>query len=405
MDRLFGIHARITRGWVTTPIGMHLTGIFFFGLIALFWLTYGLKVAYGAARLPWLKSYAPAADADCPKISLVFAARDEQEKLPAALATLLEIDYPQLEIIAVDDRSTDATPRILDDFAARHARFRVIHISELPSGWLGKPHALQKAYEVSTGDWLVFTDADVKFHRDALRRVVALVRERALDHLTLLGDVERSGFWHTVLITFFGMGFQLATDLHQVGNPNSRAYAGVGAFQILKRRVYEACGTHRRLRMEVVDDMKLGKLVKQGGFRSGVAVAQDAVSVQWHLGMRNLVRGVEKNFFAGAQYSAAMATAHILSLLIMNVLPFGGLAFGHGWVRLLAAISVLIALCFHMGVDIVMRVSPLYCLTLPFGATLFAYMLLRSTIITLKQGGIVWRNTFYPLDELRKGIV
>jgi len=384
---------------------MYLFGILFFGLIAFFWVTYGLKVAYGAMRLPWLKSYVPAADADCPRISLIFAARDEQEKLPGALATLLAIDYPNLEIIAVDDRSTDATSRILDDFAARHASLRVLHLSELTPGWLGKPHALQKAYEASTGDWLVFTDADVKFKPDALRRVAAIVRERALDHLTLLGDVERSGFWDTVLITFFGMGFQLATDPYEVSNPNSRAYVGVGAFQILRRATYEACGTHRRLRMEVVDDMKLGKLVKLAGFRSGVAVAQDAVSVEWHLGLGNLVRGVEKNFFAGAQYSVLLVTAQILGLLLLNVLPFAGLAFGHGWVRLLAAVSVLVALGFHLGVDLVMRFSPFYCLTLPIGAILFAYMLLRSTIITLIQGGIVWRDTFYPLEELRRGSV
>jgi glycosyltransferase involved in cell wall biosynthesis len=384
---------------------MHFLGVLSFGLIAFFWITYGLKVAYGAVRLPWLRDYAPAGDADCPKISLIFAARDEQEKLPGALATLVAIDYPRLEIIAVDDRSCDATPRILDEFAAQHPQLKVVHVRELPKGWLGKPHALQKGYEVSSGELLVFTDADVKFTRDSLRRVVTLVRERELDHLTLLGDVERSGFWDTVLISFFGMGFQLATDPYNVSNPHSRSYVGVGAFQMLRRSAYEACGTHRRLAMEVVDDMKLGKLVKMAGLRSGVAVAQRYVSVAWHLGLGNLVRGVEKNFFAGAQFRASLAAAQILGLLMLNVLPFAGLLFGHGWIRALAAISVLIATCFHLGVDVVMRFSPLYCLTLPLGAMILAYMILRSTIITLRQGGIVWRDTFYPLDDLRRGLV
>jgi glycosyltransferase involved in cell wall biosynthesis len=384
---------------------MHLFWLLLFGLIALFWTTYGLKIAHGAARLPWLKSYVPAKDADCPRISLLFAARDEEEKLPAALATLAELDYPQLEIVAVDDRSRDATSRILGEFAASHPRARAVHIRELPTGWLGKPHALQQAYEASTGDWLVFTDADVKFKSDTLRRVATLARERQLDHLTLLCDVERSGFWDTVLLTFFGMGFQLAADPYQVSNPRSRAYVGVGAFQMLRRGTYEACGTHRRLAMEVVDDMKLGKLVKRAGFRSGVAVAREAVSVAWHLGFGNLIRGVEKNFFAGAQYRTPLAFAHIVSLVLFNVVPFAGLFFGHGWVRALSAISVLIALSFQLGVDVVMRVPPLYCFTLPLGAVLFAYMILRSTIITLKQGGIIWRDTFYPLDELRRGSV
>jgi len=197
----------------------------------------------------------------------------------------------------------------------------------------------------------------------------------------------------------------LATDPYNVSNPNSRTYVGVGAFQMLRRKAYEACGTHRRLAMEVVDDMKLGKLVKIAGLRSGVAVAQRSVSVEWHLGLGNLVRGVEKNFFAGAQFRVSVVAAQIFGLLALNVLPFAGLFFGHGWIRALAAISVLIATCFHLGVDVVMRFSPLYCLTLPLGACIFAYMILRSTIITLRQGGIVWRDTFYPLDELRRGIV
>ena len=110
---------------------MYLTGLSFFGLIAFVWVFYGLRIAYGAMRLPWVKDFSCAPDADCPSISLLFAARDEEEKLPAALASLAAIDYPHLEIIAVDDRSTDATARILDDFAAAHPRFRVVHVSEL----------------------------------------------------------------------------------------------------------------------------------------------------------------------------------------------------------------------------------------------------------------------------------
>ena len=384
---------------------MQLFWIALFGLIAIFWMTYGLKVAYGAARLPWLKDYAPLEDADCPRVSLLFAARDEEQKLPRALATMVAIDSPSLEIVAVDDRSADATGRILDEFAMNHPQLRVVRVRELPAGWLGKPHALQKAYEASSGEWLVFTDADVTFQPDALRRVMGLVRERNMDHLALLGDVERSGFWDTVLISFFGMGFQLAVDPYQVSNPNSRAYVGVGAFQMLKRGVYEACGTHQRLAMEVIDDMKLGKLVKQAGFRSGVAVAQDAVSVEWHLGLGNLVRGLEKNFFAGAQFSGVTAAMQIAALLIFNVLPFLGLLLGSGRMRLLAGIAVVIALFFHLGGDLVMRVPPLYCLTLPLGATLFAYILLRSTLLTLKQGGIYWRGTFYKLEDLRRGLV
>ena len=384
---------------------MHICGLVLFGLIASFWLTHGIRVAYGAVRLPWIKDFAPASDADCPRISILLAARDEEEKLPAALATLMEIDYPDLEVIAVDDRSQDSTGRILEQFAAAHPRLRVVHITQLPAGWLGKPHALQKAYAASTGDWLLFTDADVRFKHDALRRAIALVKARNLEHLTLMGDVEMVGFWETVLITFFGMAFHIATDPYRVANPNSRAYVGVGAFQLLKRAAYEASGTHRRLAMEVVDDMKLGKIVKQSGFRSSAGVAQDFVVVRWHAGLGNLVRGVTKNFFAGVGYSVPLVAIAVVALLLMNVAPIFGVFFGQGWTRVSAVAAFVIALCFHTGVDIGMRVSPFYAFTHPLGSLLFSYMLLRSTVVTLKQGGIIWRDTFYPLDDLKRGVV
>ena len=336
---------------------------------------------------------------------MLFAARDEEEKLPGALATMMEIDYPWMEVVAVDDRSTDATGRILDEFAKTHSRLRVVHVHKLPKGWLGKPHALQKAYEVSSGEWLLFTDADVRFKPDVLRRVVSLVRARDLDHLALLGEVEMVGFWERVLITFFGLGFHLAANPSQVSNPQSSRYIGVGAFQLLKRSVYEASGSHKRLAMEVVDDMKLGKIVKEAGFRSGCAVAEDSVTVRWHAGLGNLVRGVTKNFFAGAGYDLRIVAGQLVGLVMMNILPFAGVVFGHGWIRALSAIAVMIALGFHVGVAGVMRVSPLYALTHPLGAAIFFYMLLRSTVVTLRQGGIVWRDTFYPLEELKRGMV
>ena len=384
---------------------MHAFALVIFGGTAFIWIVLGLRIAYGALKLPWLKDFPPNTGTDIPRISLLFAARDEEEKLPGALATLAQLDYPELEIIGVDDRSEDATGRMLDEFANSHPRFRAIHVKELPAGWLGKPHALQQAYEASSREWLLFTDADVRFKIDVLRRAMTMVTERNLDHLSLFGDVEMVGFWEKVVVTFFGMAFHMATAPSEVVNPKSGAYMGVGAFQLLKRSAYEAAGTHRRLAMEVIDDMKLGKIVKQAGFRSGVGVAQDSVVVRWHAGARNLINGVTQNFFAGSGFSVTRVAISILGLFLMNVLPFAGLVFAHGWVRIFAWICVVIVLCFHASVDIVMRVSPLYCLTVPIGAVIFGYMLLRSTVYTLKQGGIVWRGTFYPLEALKRGAV
>ncbi len=384
---------------------MHLFGLFLFGFVAVFWLTYGLRVAYGALRLPWIKDFAPVSDADCPRISILFAARDEEEKLPAALATLMDIDYPGLEVIAVDDRSKDATGRLLDHFGALHPRLRVVHVTDLPPGWLGKTHALQKAYEQASGEWLLFTDAGVRMKPDVLRRAVTLAAQRNLDHLSLLCDVEMIGFWEKALITFFVAIFHLANDPYRVSSPRSPFYVGIGAFQMVKRSAYEASGTHRRLAMEVIDDMKLGKIIKRSGFRSGVCIAQDTVVVRWHEGLGNLVRGVTKNFFAGSGYNLGFVALGMTCVLLLNVAPFFGVLFGHGWMRLFAGIALVVAIGFYAGAAVTMRVSPLYGFTHPLGAILLSYMLLRSTFVTLGQGGIIWRDTFYPLEELRRGVV
>ena len=376
-----------------------------FGLIALFWILQGTRVAYGGLQLPWIKSFGPAEDADCPSISLIFAARDEEEKLPTALATLATIDYPRLEIIGVDDRSQDATGRLLDEFARRHSRFRAVHVTELPAGWLGKTHALQKAYESSSGEWLLFTDADVRFTADVLRRAITLVQERGLDHLSLFGDVDMVGFWEKAAITFFGFAFYTTNEPHRVSYPRSRSYMGVGAFQLVRRSAYEKAGTHRRLAMEVIEDMKLGKIVKEAGFRSEVGIAQDAVSIRWHAGLGNLVRGITKNFFAAAGYNLALVAVAAGGLLLSNVGLFGAAIFAHGWTRVFAILGTTVLLCVHAGVCVVMRVSPVYALTHPLGAVLVCYMLLRSTVVTLWQGGVTWRGTFYRLDELKRGVV
>ena len=383
---------------------MHLLWLFLFSLIALFWVFHGARVAYGALQLPRLRNYAPANDG-VPKVSLIFAARDEEEKLPAALAALKEADYPRLEIIAVNDRSTDRTGEILREGAWRDARLKVVTVEALPAGWLGKPHALQKAYEASSGEWLLFTDADVLFRPDAICRAIAMVKGRRLDHLTLMGDLEMHGFWEKTVLTFFALGFYLATNPSGVSNPRSGAYLGIGAFQLLRRLAYEGAGTHRRLAMEVVDDMKLGKIVKQAGFRSGAGLAEDYVRVRWHAGLGNIVRGVTKNFFATTGFRPLVVATQVIGLFVTSILPFLALFLIHGWSLALAVASVTIAVVFQGATATVMRASPSYGATHPLGAIIFIYMLLRSTVVTLKQGGVIWRGTFYPLEDLRRGIV
>lgn len=339
------------------------------------------------------------------KISIIFSARDEAEKLPAALSSMLALDYPDFEVIAVNDRSADATPKIMDDLAAGNARLRVIHVTQLSAGWLGKPHALALAAAAATGDWLVFTDADVCFKPEALRRALNLAIAERADHLSLLARAQMIGFWEKVVMTSFALGFLMGVEPWLASDPRSKRYVGIGAFQMLRREVYEGVGGHRRLAMEVVEDMKLGKLVKQAGYRSVVGRVEDEISVRWQAGLGNLVRGTTKNFFAATGFNLPLAIFQVCGLLLMSVLPWIAIFTAHGWPRLLAGVSVALALLLHGAVTRETETSAFYALMHPIGALIFTWMLVRSTIVTLWRGGIVWRDTFYPLAELRRGVV
>jgi Glycosyl transferase family 2 len=384
---------------------LHILWIAYFGLIAACTLTGVALCGIGLRRLPWLKDIdAPRRD-HAPFISVIFAARDEAEKLPAALPTILAQDYSDFEVIAVNDRSRDATPDILNQFAGTSNRLRVLNVAELPPGWLGKTHALDAGYRAARGEWFVFTDADVCFAPDVLSRAMALAEQRGWDHLTLMAGIEMRGVWEIAAISYFGMVFVAGNGIWHINRPRSRAYNGVGAFQLVRREAYEKAGGHRRLALEVIDDMKLGKIIKLAGFRSGTGLGLDEVRVRWHSGLRNIIAGVTKNMFAGCGYSVAYAAFALLLPLAFSISPLFGVIFASGWARAFAAVALAAVLGMHAFTLASAGRSPLYALTNPIGAILFDWMIVRSTVVTLWQGGVRWRDTFYSLDELRKNMV
>jgi Glycosyl transferase family 2 len=384
---------------------LHIAWTVLLGVIAFLWVLEAIDIGRGVPSIPSLGDFPPLEDAACSSVSVLFAARDEAEKLPGALKTLLALDYPRYEVIAVDDRSTDGTGEILDQAASQNPVLKSVHVTSLPPGWLGKPHALEQAYGKSTGEWLVFTDGDVHFAPDLLRRVMVLAETKKWDHLTLLGALDMFSFGERIAVTFFGMAFVMGTRPWAASDPKSRGYNGVGAFQLIRRSAYEAIGTHQQLAMEVVDDMKLGKLVKEGGFRSGAAKAGDAVKVHWHSGVGNMIRGTTKNFFAAAGYKVRVTSIQIFGLLMMCVFPVAALPFTHGLARLFDAVAIALPLIVAGGATRQAGTPLLFAVTYPIGALLFAWMLLRSMVVTLWRGGIEWRGTFYPLEELKRGVV
>jgi cellulose synthase/poly-beta-1,6-N-acetylglucosamine synthase-like glycosyltransferase len=384
---------------------LHIFGIIFFSGLAVFWILTAILSYRGMARIPVLTQVTPFDGTSFPRVSILFAARDEAVKLSEALASLLALDYPNYEVIAVDDRSEDATLEILNTFAQRDTRLKVVHISDLPQGWLGKPHALEMAYRESSGEWLVFTDADVQFAPDLLRRSLALIKQERSDHLTLLAGLDLRGFWEPTAVGYLGVCFALGVRPWRVSNPKSKVYMGVGAFQMIRRSTYEAIGTHRRLAMEVLDDMKLGKLVKQNGFRSGVAPSENFLRIRWQEGIGNVIKGMTKNMFAGFDFNIAKTLLGVAGIFVISVLPILGVFFARGPAQIAAGVAAAVAMLFEAQLMTQAKASRWFGVTHALGAMIVCYIIVRSMVVTLGRGGVVWRGTFYALEELKRGLV
>jgi glycosyltransferase involved in cell wall biosynthesis len=345
-----------------------------------------------------------------PRVSIIVAARNEAEHIETALLSLLELDYPDYEVIVVDDRSEDATGAILDRLQsewrergeALHHRLKVRHIQELPSGWLGKTHAIWQAAKQATGNWLLFTDADVVFRPDALRRAVVYAERERADHVVLFPTMVMASAGERMTMGFFQSQFVFARRPWKVADPKSRDAIGVGAFNLIRREAYEHLGTYQRMRMAVLDDMRLGEIVKQEGLGQRVVFGRDLLRLRWVFGARGMVENLTKNGFAILRFNVWFAALAVCGVLLVNVGPFIGAGFTSGWARA-GFLTALVALVLvYVGMSWHSDISPVYAVLHPVGAIVFCYALVRSAVLTLAHGGVVWRGTLYPLSELRK---
>ena len=334
---------------------------------------------------------------DLPSLSVLIPACNEQSTLAEALKSVLAVDYPDLEIVLVNDRSRDATGDLMESLAAGDSRVRVVHIQELPPHWLGKTHALQVASRSARGEWLLFTDADVHFEASALRSAVSLAVRRDLDHLCLGPRLVCGTFWEKIFVGFFctAFFFRYRPDLVERPGPY---YVGVGAFNLVRGSVYRQLGGHSALAMQVLDDMELGRLVKQRGFRQGFVGAGEAVRVRWAVGLRQQIQVLEKNAFGGLGYSPAFALVASWMTLVGSLAPLWLLFCGlWGWGLLGLLCMQVCAVVSAPGLG-----SPRWAgLFFPLAGVLLAFIMLRSCWLAVRRGGIVWRGTFYSLEELR----
>ena len=342
-----------------------------------------------------------------PRVSIIVPARNEADDIAATLTRLLALDYDNYEVIAVDDRSNDRTGEIMEQIAATAppGRLKVMRVSNLPAGWMGKPHAMWAAGNQASGEWLLFTDADVQFKPGALRRALAYAESEPADHLVLFPRMIMKAPGEKMMIAFFQTLFVFGHRPWKVADPKTKDHIGVGAFNLVRRGVYEALGTYAALRFEVLDDMKLGKVVKNAGYGQRNVFGADLISIRWAKGAMGVVNNLTKNFFALMSFQWPRALASCFALAFLNLMPFAGILLAHGWARLGYAVALFSMFSIYVGMSTQSDVPPYYFLLHPVSSVLFVYILLRSTFLTLARGGIVWRGTFYPLQELRKGLV
>ena len=381
------------------------------GILALAWAWRLADAALGVPKIAdisrpeWNRK--PPIPGKASRVSIIVPARNEAGDIEATLARLLALDYDNYEVIAVDDRSTDQTGEIMERIAAGAppGLLKVIRIAALPSGWMGKPHAMWSAGKQATGNWLLFTDADVLFKPDVLGRALAYAETESADHLVLFPRMIMKRPGEKMMIAFFQTLFVFGHRPWKVADPNTKDHMGVGAFNLVRRQVYDAVGTYQALRFEVLDDMKLGKVVKNAGYAQRNVFGADLISIRWARGAMGVVDNLTKNFFAIMSFQWPRALASCVALAFLNLMPFAGILLAHGWARLGYAVALFSIFSIYVGMSTKSDIPPYYFFLHPIGTTLFVYTMLRSTFLTLGRGGVVWRGTFYALEELRKGMV
>ena len=382
----------------------------FIGCVYWLWMFVGtMRVV---RSVPMLADSHPPPPQAWPKLSIIIPACNEAASLESALSSVLRQDYPELEIILIDDRSTDGTAAIVDRMAAGDPRIVAIHTNLLPLGWLGKVHALALGEEKAHGVWLLFTDADVHMAPDALRRAMAYAADHAIDHLAAVPDLWPSSLLVDAVMALFCRTFTVALRLWAVADPKSDAFMGVGAFNLVRRQALQNTKGFSWLRMEVGDDVGLGMMLKQSGARSCVVNAHGLLGLHWYRTLQEMANGAEKAYASAARCSLARVLVLCIVLVAMEWAPLVALAscgIGFHPVGPIPGLlwSALAMLAAAVGSSIIparwsgSRLLP--ALLFPLAAVISAGLMLRSGWLGFRRGGIVWRGTLYPKGQLLAG--
>ncbi len=370
--------------------------------LILFFISLGFCIdsILGGRQIRWLRDVVPGTG-PYPKVAIVIAARNEEKNIAEALQSVLSLDYPAKEILVANDRSTDRTGKILVGLAQKHPELTVLTLTEVAPGWLGKNHALQRGFQSTQSELLLFTDADVVFEPSALKRAVTFLQREKLDHLPLLPQIRVEGFWLNLCVGIFGVYFGMSYRPWKVTDPKSKRFVGVGGFNLVRRSALDTIGGFKRFSLRPDDDLQLGRHLRQAGFRQELLWGLGTSHVEWYHSIGEMIRGLEKNMFAGFHYRISETLLACTGVFFLNIYPAIGSFTASGLERL-AWIGLwgLLVVAYYFSAYRTGQ-SRWSGILFPVGAAIHLWMIVNAVGKTILHGGIHWRDTFYPLKELR----
>lgn len=353
--------------------------------------------AEGAALLP---------DGELPLISVIVPARNEARNIHRSVQALLAQTYPNFELIVVDDRSNDTTPQILNELARDNPRLQVLHGTELPAGWAGKPHALVQGVAVSHGEWLCFVDADTFSHPHLLSSSYQQATKRAADMFSIFTEQVLGSFWERTILPLVFLGLSFGFPPERVNDPYKPDAISNGQFILIKRRVYEAIGGHEAVKDRIDEDKAIATLAKRAGYRLVLADGRKVASTRMYTSLSEMWEGWTKNIYLGLiDRLWLLIFGAVLGSFVSILLPLwllGGLlwlGFGGGIGSMIVAAEA----CLLWGYLLWQRyqacqrfsISGWYALTFPLGAFLFTAMMFASAFNVISGRGVSWKGRRY----------
>ena len=348
------------------------------------------------------------------RVSILVPGKDEETNIGAALETLIAQDYPDIEIIMIDDRSRDRTAAIVRELAASDPRLRLVQVKELPPGWFGKPHAMQTGAAQATGEWLLFVDADCRQAPHSVRAAVNFLSSRSGDMLSLWPVLEMHGFWENAVQPVAGSVLVAWFRPSWVNDPKRRAAFANGQYILIRRSVFEALGGFEAVRNEVVEDIALARVVKQRGYRLWNAIGTDLFTTRMYDSLRAMYKGWTRIYSGGFRTPGFLAAVILLTILF-TILPFAALvasaaALTAGAGSPLVTAMLALAVATSVAIFITMRryfllgrANPWYLFFYPLAVVLVTGFELGAMLRTLGLTGTTWRGTTYRRGKVVAG--